>query len=733
MRHPFSRSDEDEEMTGSTYEHPAARTPPPRRSMHDVRAAAQLARARPAYAAGFRAGIASVVPLLADKAFGIGGGTWMSLAGLNGALIDRGGPYRARAIVLSAAALVSALAVLIATLLAGHPVWAVPATFAVATLCGLMRVWPDVGPAFGVTTLITYVIALAIPAPTPVAALMRAGYIAIGGLWAMLIAIVLWPLRPYRPVRLSVAACYLAIADYLDDAIGASGPRAPSDPWVFKSHLVLVREALETARTALATTRRGRAAETRRGERLLILHELADQLYAHVIALAEIVEGARGTSIPQAARAELAKVGAAAASMLRGLAEGIESERDLPRLSASWSGDAIRASSPDGPPEPNRLQIATLVDRIAEYADLAAAFTATLSSGDPVPDVDERVVVDASRRRERVILSISALMRPDSVVLQHALRIGLVTTVAVFVTSMLRLNHGYWVTLTAVVIMQPYGSATRQKAFQRVAGTIIGAAVAAVLSAIFGGTGVIVVLIFLFTALCVSLLPLNYGAYAIFGTPAFVLLAEAKRGELASRVAACDEHADRRHTGARRLAPLAGGRMDAAAAARHRRASRECRVLAQRRADRARQRSRGIRHVTRRSSNDRARGDECRRLLPASDRRACRTLRGARADHGGVGLHAASRGGDCRTRAGERAGRARPGHRPNRRLDGPCTRRSRGIRRGPPSAVAAAHPAGAPTAGAAAPNRSPGQAAARCCRALGGVRPRSPAKLRSRR
>jgi uncharacterized membrane protein YccC len=202
-------------------------------------------------------------------------------------------------------------------------------------------------------------------------------------------------------------------------------------------------------------------------------------------------------------------------------------------VTADWSGDLLRAPATVGAADAsdaNRRQLAVLLDRIAEYANLAAAFTSTLSSGDPVPDVDDRIELDASPRRDAALLSLSALLRPDSVVLQHALRIGLVTTIAVWVTSLLRLNHGYWVTLTVVVILQPYGAATRQKALQRVAGTIIGAGVAAVLSALFGGTAVIVALIFVFTALCVALLPVNYGAYAVFGTPAFVLLAEASAG-----------------------------------------------------------------------------------------------------------------------------------------------------------------------------------------------------------
>jgi uncharacterized membrane protein YccC len=256
-----------------------------------------------------------------------------------------------------------------------------------------------------------------------------------------------------------------------------------------------------------------------------MLHELADQLYAHIIALSEVVDGSRGTAISAERRQALADAAQKTASALRAIADGIESERDEPRVSVDWNGAAF--SNAD---DPNLAQIAALLDRIAEYAGLAAAFASTLTSGDPVPDVDETLDVGKLRGDRTAILSISAMFRPDSVVLQHALRVGLVTALAVLITTLLHLDHGYWVTLTAVVILQPYVGATRQKALQRVVGTIVGGMVAAGLSALFGGTGVVIVLVFAFTSLCVAFLPVNYGAYSIFGTPAFVLLAESSIG-----------------------------------------------------------------------------------------------------------------------------------------------------------------------------------------------------------
>ncbi len=185
--------------------------------MHDVRTASELAKARPAYAAGFRAAIATVTPLVLQSILPAGAPSWMSLAGLNGSLIDRGGPYRTRATVMSMLALLSAITALIGTLVSGHLVASVVATFVIALFCGLFRAWTDVGPGFGVTVLVTFAIAVAVPSPTASGAVLRAAYIAIGGSWAMFIAIVLWPIRPYRPVRLRVAECYRAIANYVDD------------------------------------------------------------------------------------------------------------------------------------------------------------------------------------------------------------------------------------------------------------------------------------------------------------------------------------------------------------------------------------------------------------------------------------------------------------------------------------------------------------------------------------
>lgn len=489
---------------------------------HDARVASGVAHARPAYAAGIRAAIATVAPLVVAMFVSLpaGAGTWMSLAGLNGALIDRGGPYRTRAAMMSALGVASAVAVLIGSLVGGHTVLTVIATFVVALVCGLARGWIDVGPGFGVTILVTFAIAVALPASSVDAAALRAVYILAGAAWAMLLAIVLWPLRPYRPVRLRVAECYRAIARYMEAAAIDLGAGA-YDPTSLTSHVVAVRNALDSARAALAISRRGRSVESGRGERLLVLHEVADQLFAHVIALLELSASDSSAASLEHERLVLAATLGEVSATIRSLAVAVQSETDLPRIPIGWDGTGLRAVNES---------MGQIVDRIADYVNAAVDLVGTLNSGAAPKPGTERIEVGELPAEPR-LFSLQAITRPASVVLHHALRIAIMTSIAVAITEVLHLDHGYWVTLTVVVILQPFAAMTRQKALQRVAGTILGGMVAAGLSALFQDAIGVLVLIAIFTMLCVALLPLNYGAYAVFGTPAFVLLAESSAGD----------------------------------------------------------------------------------------------------------------------------------------------------------------------------------------------------------
>jgi uncharacterized membrane protein YccC len=510
---------------------------PSTRALHTVRAATSLSAARPAYAAGVRAAIATVMPLVVDQLLRTGNGTWMSLGGFNVALADRGGPYRIRAATLSAVGLCCALAMMLGTLASNHIAIALPLTFAVALAASLARVWGVAGTSAGTAALTAYVVALAFPPASMTEVFARPAFAIVGGLWAMAIALVLWPLQPYKPARLAVGASYRALGDYAESVAQHIEAEAAGVRSELPAGSAIVRAALEASRAALTQGRRGRPGTSGREERLVVLAEVVDQLFGHVLAVADTTD-----SIGRAAH--LLEADGAIAGALHGLiasvrllAVAVEAERDAPSVVIEWSGARLREALPpasDGRHDATieqYLQAAAILDRAAQYAGVAAQTVAALNEGHaPAVSVRE-LVTEELEETVSPLATLRSVLAPDSVILRYALRVAVVTTVAVLLAALLDIKRGYWMTITVIVILQPYAGLTTQRALQRVLGTVVGAMLAAALGALFHDPRAILVLAFVFSAACVALLPVNYAAFSVFLTPTFVLLAETSAGD----------------------------------------------------------------------------------------------------------------------------------------------------------------------------------------------------------
>jgi uncharacterized membrane protein YccC len=128
-------------------------------------------------------------------------------------------------------------------------------------------------------------------------------------------------------------------------------------------------------------------------------------------------------------------------------------------------------------------------------------------------------------------VTLRASLTLDSLAMRHALRVGLVAAVAVALVRALGLQRGYWVTVTAIIILQPYAGATLIKGLQRVIGTVAGALLTVGFFALLPDRRALLVLIFVLVAVSVSFLRLNYLIYSVFLTPTFVLLAELSAGD----------------------------------------------------------------------------------------------------------------------------------------------------------------------------------------------------------
>jgi uncharacterized membrane protein YccC len=479
-----------------------------------VRAATRVERARPAWAAGLRAAVVTTVPLLVAAALGQAwAGSWVALAGFNGALADRGGPRRVRALSVLAIAFGGAVAVAAGTAVSTHAIAAVAVSFLWALGCSLARVWGSAGATVGSIVLCAYLIALGSPAPVamaPVRALLVAG----GGLWALAVALGTRPLRPYRFVRVAVARSFRELARLAHEATERTEGGRPPSP--------RLDEALVAARDAVASSRRGRSGESGRGERLRMLLEAAEQIAAQLPTLVATLhtwtEASREPEAVAAARGILL----AMANTFEALAMAVTMESLAPRPPRAWTSGRF------APFEPREAldHVVMLTDLIGDYTDFCIDTAASLHGGAELRGIGPVGRVACDEQAPRILSVLRASLTPGSVVFRFAGRLAVLTALATAVTYLWSLERAYWMTVTAVVVLQPYTGATTTKAIQRALGTLGGALLAVAIGTALHGTSLYFLCAFILIAVCVTLMPLSYAVYSVFLTPAFVLLAE---------------------------------------------------------------------------------------------------------------------------------------------------------------------------------------------------------------
>ena len=483
-----------------------------------VREALRFAPAKLNYAAGLRGAVATTTPLLLHSAIARPELAFAGLAGFAVVLADKGGAYRIRARSMAVILATGSLVTLLGTLIGPHALLSAPLVFAVVGLGGFARIFGAEATSIGTLTSVALIVALARPAESVGSALASGAFFLAGGAWAALISLVLWPLRMYRPPRLAVASSLRALADVAESFVGASDdPRAQVKR---REKLGKARETMEAARVALGSSRRGRPGPSRRGEQLVALLEASDQLFGTLVAL----EDGLALERPFELASWVDEVASVSSGELRRAADALTAERAFDRRTASSLRRGIEERTNPATEHVPRILLRAL-ERLDSTMELARAIDDPSAAKGPSRVVPSDLSSAASYRS---LLEDNLTL--DSAMFRHALRMGITTALVALAANALHVEHGYWATLTCLVIMQPHGAATWAKALQRVLGTVLGAGIAVVIASLVHEPHALLAAVFVFVALGMALLPINYGAFAVFLTPGFVLLAETHAG-----------------------------------------------------------------------------------------------------------------------------------------------------------------------------------------------------------
>ncbi len=481
---------------------------------------------KPAISNGLRAALALGVPMLIGQLINQReSGLLVGLMAHFVNLANVGGPYQIKAKTMAQATLGIAASVFLGTLVAQVPVLAVVLTLLWGLASGFASLYGNAGANVGLVVGISFITTIAQPGNLEVA-LMRSLLCLIAGGWAMLLSLVMWPFRPYDPLRIALAECLNAMANYIQAFVGKVATT---------ENILEIRKALETARTTLGTLRIGQSSRSWVNEPFLLLIQDGDRLLGLVVALTELLEthfqqqqyhavqqlvddALEQISVILQAIAKVISRKPASIDLgnLKRIYEALKEQESLQRK-------AIAGSETDYTTLVALSNLVLMIEKLIKQLQYTAQTAKSLADHSKMSqrDIDRLLLFEEEQRSLLSLLKENLTL--DSAIFRHALRIGISLTIGVILYSVTNLPMGYWVTLTIILVLKPNLGATFKRFFQRVGGTILGAVLAAVLLATITSKPVLDIIILLTVFFGVSLIAFNYG-YSVVFFSIFVLL-----------------------------------------------------------------------------------------------------------------------------------------------------------------------------------------------------------------
>ena len=434
-----------------------------------------------------RTTVAFMVPLLVGYSGLLQGPVvFAAIAAQNVALIDIRGDYRVRIGLLLGKALILTAATWLGCVTGVSLLGAVLATGLIALGMGLWRhLSADYGPSVAAASALLFLIALATP---EVAASQVALYAFGGALWGVVVQASVWPFRPQHPLRQSVAESWLAVGD-LFAALTLDDTR---DDATRQRDLAEKEVALRTAidHTTALIAANGAAQPSRLQQRLDALHLTAARLSTRVQVFNSALEGLRpGPEFDQLTPA-VQPVFTALTNTARTVALAVVSRQ--PAHLATAGVRLQRLANLLQVLQARMLSHAATSPRCAELVQLLRQ-TATQVAGlyEQLRSTSERAAESGAFSLELFDLdawtlrpfaaTLNQSRRIDPALVRFTARLAVLMMLGVAIFEYWHIPRGYWLALTIVVVLQPDYGSTRQRALQRLIGTLIGGILASVL------------------------------------------------------------------------------------------------------------------------------------------------------------------------------------------------------------------------------------------------------------
>ncbi|MES2681667.1 MAG: FUSC family protein [Bacteroidota bacterium] len=414
---------------------------------------------------------------------------WSAFGAYMLSLIDYRGLHYKKIIIQAITAVLVVAAALLGMYVGTSVFWSVVAMFFVGGTVALIRNWREYGPSIAVSAGFFFLFGLATPV-TFEESIDYCLYLLAGCLWAILITISSFPFQPSNPLRRSVARIWKANTDLLDIMVRKLTLNNEVSLTAVTEKELAVRNLVNQSRNLFASRENKKTRlSTQHYDQMIELRKTGSLFSATCSSMHEALEIINTNVLASVNDASFYKTLSALAQASASVSIVIFTQREADLSLAKVRikrCEAVAAIFSDN------IKNAALSDKekisVRHFNEslLQALYYLQLS----IAQLEKKQNIEKSDYLENYKLSfnefvsglkpdalrsqLNALLRINSDQLNYAFRVAIGLTLGVFIFKFFDINHGYWIPLTMMIVIQPYYGATLKKGLERIVGTVAG-------------------------------------------------------------------------------------------------------------------------------------------------------------------------------------------------------------------------------------------------------------------
>jgi uncharacterized membrane protein YccC len=427
-----------------------------------------------------------VIPLYKGFSYEV---IWSAFGAYMLSLIDYRGLHYKKIVIQLITALLVVVCALTGMYVTHSAWWSVLAMFTTGMCVALIRNWSDYGPSIAISAGFFFLFGLATPVSVEVS-LDYALYLMLGCAWAMLITAFSFPFQPSNPLRRSVAKIWKANTDLLDVMIRKlTHDERVSITQITEKELA-VRNLINQSRNLFATRENKKTrVRTHHYDQMIELRKTASLFAAALSSMQEELEMLNGRTILAREDVSIYKTLSAFAQAGAGISIVIFTQRpddlELARIrvkrcevAVGIFNESVKNIQSDEKEKQAIRHFTEVLYQALYYLQL------TISQVDTKQNIAKSDYLENYKLSFHEFMSglkpaafaefIRELSKINSDQFIYALRVAIGLALGVFLFKFFNIDHGYWIPLTMMIVIQPYYGATLKRGLERMVGTVAG-------------------------------------------------------------------------------------------------------------------------------------------------------------------------------------------------------------------------------------------------------------------